>query len=87
MKKERSNTTLQWIPNYIAHTPLHLQLVKVFANKIGTRQLCSGDLFPPVADLSVASRIAPRIIREAYGELEKLGFIHCAHHCRFMLII
>ena len=77
-------TPLQWIPNYLAYIPLHLQLVKVVANKIGNHQLRSGDLLPPISDLSTASRIAPRIIREAYGELEKLGFIRTAHDHHFI---
>jgi DNA-binding transcriptional regulator YhcF (GntR family) len=79
MKQDRPKDELNWIPNYMARVPLHMQLVKVVTGRINTRQLQPGDLLPPVPDLSIASRISPEIVREAYAELKRLGFIQLVH--------
>lgn len=73
--KLQSPALIQWIPNYIAQTPLHLQLVRIVANKIESNNLRSGDPLPTVNHLSTTAGIAPRVVREAYAELELLGLV------------
>jgi len=60
---------VNWIPNFISATPLHMQLVMSIHRSLGKAGLCEGDILPSAQKLSHRYGVSTTVIMAAYEEL------------------
>ncbi len=74
MAEEKNKELLiDWVPNFIAEMPLHLQLTKVILSKAYALSSGSVVYLPSIKKLSIKFRVPESVIMQAYHQLHDLG--------------
>jgi DNA-binding transcriptional MocR family regulator len=66
---------IDWVPNFIAEMPLHLQLTKTILNKVYALNIGGFVSLPAAKRLSLKFRVPESVVLQAYGQLQDLGLI------------
>ncbi len=66
---------IDWVPNFIAEMPLHLQLTKIILSKVYAVNTGKSAYLPASKKLSQKFRVPESVIIEAYDRLENLGLV------------
>lgn len=87
MAEEKNKELLiDWVPNFIAEMPLHLQLTKVILSKAYALSTGSAVYLSSAKKLSQKFRVPESVIMQAFDRLHQLGLINTLTGTRLRIL-
>lgn len=77
--------SIDWVPNYLAELPLHLQLAKLILLKLKAANCCEISRLPTIEEISCKSLVSEDVVLKAYSKLKEMNIISYKRSGKYFL--